>query len=260
MMAEAMKLAWKDRLTFMGDPTYMSIPEEEFTSKAYADRQRSELRRNLEAGVRAPSQGEVVGGLGQTTHMNVMDEQGNVVALTQTDGWAYGSLVTIPELGFNMNNGMSSFDPRPGRVNSIAPGKRPISRMCPLIVLKDGQPIIAAGAAGGRRIMNVLVQILVDMLDFGMSAERAVTAPRFHCEQAEPLLIEHGEDMKWGFSTDVINALKRMGHQLRSTGDERNPLYRRVAYPFVVTCDPLTKERRGATQQMPTPVGAVVGY
>jgi len=260
LVAEAMKLAWKDRLIFMGDPAYMRIPEEKFISKAYADQQRAELRRILEAGFISSTIEEQISGLGHTTHINVMDEQGNMVALTQTDGWAFGSLVTIPGLGFNMNNGMSSFDPRPGKVNSIAPRKRPISRMCPIIVLKDGQPVIALGAGGGRRIMNVSVQILVDLVDFGMSAEEAVRAPRFHCEQEEPILIEHGEDMEWGFSREMIEALRGMGHVLRSTGEEPNPLYRRVAYPYVITCDPTTGERRGAARRVPMVGGAAAGY
>ena len=260
LMVEAMKLAWKDRLTFMGDPAYMRIPEAEFISKAYADHQRAELRHILEAGFTFPSSKGQVSGLGHTTHMNVMDEQGNMVALTQTDGWGFGSLVTIPGLGFNMNNGMSSFDPRPGRLNSIAPCKRPISRMCPTIVLKDGQPIIALGAGGGRRIMNVLVQMLVDLIDFGMSAEGAIRAPRFHCEQEEPILIEHGEDMEWGFSREVIEALRGMGHVLRFTGDEPNPLYRRVAAPNIITHDPATREKQGAARRIPIIDGAVAGY
>jgi gamma-glutamyltranspeptidase/glutathione hydrolase len=260
LVVEATKLAWRDRLTFMGDPAYMRIPEEEFISKAYADRQRAELRRILEAGFISPSGAGRVSGPGHTTHMNVMDEQGNMVALTQTDGWVFGSLVTIPGLGFNINNGMSSFDPRPGRVNSIAPRKRPISRMCPTIVLKDGQPVIALGAGGGRKIVNVLAQMLVDLIDFGMTAEEAIRAPRFHCEQEEPILFEHGEDMAWGFSSEVIEALRGMGHVLRFTGEEPNPRDWRVAWQYVITCDPTTGERRGAVRRVPVIEGAVAGY
>ncbi len=259
LMAEAMKLAWRDRLAFMGDPAYMQISEQEFISATYADRQRAELRRTLADGSVSPSGSEPVSGLGHTTHMNVIDEQGNVVALTQTDGWAFGSLVTIPGLGFNMNNGMSSFDPRPGKVNSIAPSKRPISRMCPIIVLKHGKPIIAAGAGGGRRIMNVLVQLLVDMIDFGMSVEEAVRAPRFHCEQDEPILIECGADLAWGFSEKVITSLRNMGHFVQCTGDQPDPLVWRVATPNVIMVDAHTGERQGAARRIPIGAGAVAG-
>jgi len=159
-----------------------------------------------------------------------------------------------------MNNGMSSFDPRPGRVNSIAPGKRPISRMCPIIVLKDGRPVIALGAAGGRRIMNILVQILVDLIDFGLSAEEAIHAPRFHCEDQEPILMEYGEDMAWGFPRQTIESLSRMGHVLRFTGEAINPLYRRVAFPYLIARDSITGEWQGAACQVPMSEGAVAAY
>ena len=108
--------------------------------------------------------------------------------------------------------------------------------------------------------MNVLVQMLVDLIDFGMSAEGAIRAPRFHCEQEEPILIEHGEDMEWGFSREVIEALRGMGHVLRFTGDEPNPLYRRVAAPNIITHDPATREKQGAARRIPIIDGAVAGY
>ena len=260
LVAEALKMAWKDRLAFMGDPSYMQIPEEEFISKAYADRQRAELRRMLDAGFVASTGVGQVSGLGQTTHMNVMDEQGNIVSLTQTDGYAFGSLVTIPGLGFNMNNGMCSFDPHPGRVNSIAANKRPISRMCPIIVTRNGQPVIAVGASGGRRIMNVLVQILVDLIDFEMSAEEVIRAPRFHCEEAEPILLEHGDDLAWGYPKEVVEALRRMGHAVRHTGEKPGPFSGRVASANAIIFDPTAREYRGVVRRLPMQAGAVAGF
>lgn len=113
-----------------------------------------------------------------TTHLSVVDAQGNLVALTQTLLSVFGSKVMLPETGILMNNGIMWFDPRPGRPNSIAPGKRPLSNMCPVIVERGDGLRFAAGASGGRRIMASVMQILSFLVDYRMSVDAAVHQPR----------------------------------------------------------------------------------
>jgi gamma-glutamyltranspeptidase / glutathione hydrolase len=113
-----------------------------------------------------------------TSHVSVIDAEGNMAALTNTLLSRFGAKVTLPGSGILMNNGMMWFDPRPGRPNSIAAGQRPLANMCPVIATRDGAPAFAMGAAGGRQIVPSLVQLTSFLLDFGMSAEAAFHTPR----------------------------------------------------------------------------------
>src|SRR5262245_24664162 len=113
-----------------------------------------------------------------TTHLSVVDRHGNMTALTQTLLSRFGSKVVLPETGILMNNGILWFDPRPGRPNSIAPGRRPLANMCPVIVRRDGTPWFALGASGGRRIMPAVAQVLSLLVDYGMTLEEAFHQPR----------------------------------------------------------------------------------
>ena len=113
-----------------------------------------------------------------TTHLSVVDRHGNMVALTQTLLSRFGSKVVLPETGILMNNGILWFDPLPGRPNSIAPGRRPLANMCPVIVRRDGVPWFALGASGGRRIMPAVAQVLSFLVDYGMTLEEAFHQPR----------------------------------------------------------------------------------
>ncbi|MGE0717425.1 MAG: gamma-glutamyltransferase, partial [Alphaproteobacteria bacterium] len=113
-----------------------------------------------------------------TTHLAAIDREGNMVTITQTLLSLFGSRVTLPETGVLMNNGIMWFDPRPGRPNSIAPGRRPLNNMCPIVVTKDGGPAFAMGASGGRRIMPAVMQIAAFQMDYGMGMEAAFHQPR----------------------------------------------------------------------------------
>jgi gamma-glutamyltranspeptidase/glutathione hydrolase len=113
-----------------------------------------------------------------TTHLSVVDRQGTMVALTQTLLSRFGSKVVLPETGVLMNNGILWFDPRPGRPNSIAPGRRPLANMCPVVVRRDAAPWFALGASGGRRIMPAVAQVLSFLVDYGMTLEEAFHQPR----------------------------------------------------------------------------------
>jgi gamma-glutamyltranspeptidase/glutathione hydrolase len=113
-----------------------------------------------------------------TTHISVVDRDGNMVSLTNTLLSRFGSKVTLPQAGILMNNGISWFDPRPDQPNSIKAGARPLANMCPLILSRAGKPTLAIGAAGGRQIFPALAQLVSYLLDFGMSLEEAFHAPR----------------------------------------------------------------------------------
>jgi gamma-glutamyltranspeptidase/glutathione hydrolase len=135
-------------------------------------------------------------GQGCTTHLSVVDEAGNMVALTSTLLSLFGSKVLSPSTGVMLNNGTMWFDPRPGRPNSIAPGARPLCNMCPALVTRDGAPWFALGASGGRRIMPAVFQMVSFLVDCGMTLEQAVHQPRINTDggpqvEADPLLGEN---------------------------------------------------------------------
>jgi len=113
-----------------------------------------------------------------TTHVSAVDRDGMMVALTTTLLSSFGSRFVSPSTGILMNNGIMWFDPRPGRPNSLAPGKRPLSNMCPVVVSRDGHPWLAAGASGGRRILGAVTQVLSFVIDFGLDASAAAHHPR----------------------------------------------------------------------------------
>jgi gamma-glutamyltranspeptidase / glutathione hydrolase len=127
-----------------------------------------------------------------TSHFSVADTLGNVVACTTTLQVLLGSAATVPGTGIVLNNAMGLFDPSPGRPNSIAPGKRAITNMCPTIVVRDGRARISIGASGGRRIPSMLVQALTLAIDHGVSLPAALRAPRFHNEGDARLILEEG--------------------------------------------------------------------
>ena len=138
---------------------------------------------------------------GCTTHLSVADRHGNVVALTQTLLSIFGSRVVLPGTGILMNNGMMWFDPRPGRPNSIAPGKRPLSNMCPTVVERADGLRFAVGASGGRRIMAAVFQLVSFLVDYAMSMDDAMHTPRIDASGAPLVTADRG------LPADVIDAL-----------------------------------------------------
>ena len=140
-----------------------------------------------------------------TTHLTVCDAAGTMVAMTTTLLSSMGSRVVLPGSGVLMNNGMMWFDPRPEQPNSPAPGKRPLCNMCPVVVRRDGAPVLAAGSSGGRRIMASVAQMLAFTMDFGMDPATAAHHPRIDVSDAETV----SADMR--FSEDVLDALRADG-------------------------------------------------
>ena len=174
-MARAQIAAMCDRAEHVGDPAFVDVPVSLLTSqeRAGAWRARIDTEERLVVPRYHPD-------TPTTTHVSVADRAGNCVALTHTLGSSSG--VITPGLGFMYNNAMNCFDPRPGMLNSIEPGKGRITGIAPTIAFSDGKPSVVLGAPGGTRIMTGILQALVNILSFGMSAVEAVSAPRLDCQ------------------------------------------------------------------------------
>ena len=212
LFAEVLKVAFADRQRFMGDPWRVPVPVEGLTSKAYAEERAREIgdrARTYTFGDPSAHQGESQ----STTHVSVMDDEGNVVAATQTLFSVFGSAVTVPGTGMLLNNCMGLFDPRPGRANSVAGGKRMLSSMAPTIVLRDERPFLCIGSPGGTRIFPAICQALVNVIDFGMSIQQAVEAPRVWTMglQGTPEGKLHVEPE---LGDETVEELRRRGHDV----------------------------------------------
>lgn len=203
LLARAFRHVFADRARYMADPRFIDVPVGMLTSKAYAQEVASGL---LSASLRAA---ESVGGHEGTTHVSVMDEEGNAAAITHTV--CDGSGVVVPGLGFMFNNDMQSFDPTPGRRNSIAPGKSPVNGGAPTILLRDGVAVLAIGSPAGPRKVTAIVQTLVNMIDFGMDIEAALAAERIH-QECGPIMVERT------FPSALARELRDLGHTVRETG------------------------------------------
>ena len=192
VIAEAMKLAFADRAYWLGDPDFAKVPrglvDSKYGRSLAAKISRAHVTRVESHGMPPDSQNDVF--KKHTTHFSVADAEGNWVACTATVNTSFGSKVLIPGTGVVMNNQMDDFSIQPGvanffgligaEANAVAPGKRPLSSMNPTIVLKDGKPIIALGAAGGPKIISQVVLELIWMLDLGMGPKEALIQPRIH--------------------------------------------------------------------------------
>jgi len=192
VMAETMKLAFADRAYWLGDPDFARVPRG-LVDKSYAASLAGRINHEhvtRVAGHGMPPDWENDVFKKHTTHFSVADAEGNWVACTATVNTSFGSKVVIPGTGVVMNNQMDDFSIQRGvknyfglignHANAVAPGKRPLSSMSPTIVLKDGQPVIALGAAGGPKIISQVVLELVCLIDLGMTPEEAVAQPRIH--------------------------------------------------------------------------------
>lgn len=174
-VARAQIAAMIDRAACVGDPAFVDVPEESLVSKEWSSAWRERLDTNepLTAPRYHPDSPT-------TTNVTVADRAGNCIALTHSLGASSG--VITPGLGFMYNNAMNCFDPRPGKVNSIAPKKQRITGIAPTVVFKDNRPSVVLGAPGGTRIMTGIFHVLVNLIAFDMNALEAVSAPRFDCQ------------------------------------------------------------------------------
>ncbi|HXY21787.1 MAG TPA: gamma-glutamyltransferase [Burkholderiaceae bacterium] len=217
---EAMRHAYLDRNSYLGDPDFVRNPVEHLLDKAYAQRLRAAIdpakagvSDDLQPGV-APHEGS------DTTHYSIVDQFGNAVSVTYTlNGW-FGAKVVAPGTGVLLNNEMDDFTVKEGvpnlfalvqgSANAIAPGKRPLSSMCPTIITRDGKLVMVAGTPGGSRIISAMVQVLLNLVDYGMNIQEAVDAPRLHQQwQPDSTLMEN-----FALSPDTQKILLAMGHKL----------------------------------------------
>lgn len=240
LMAEAMKSVFADREKFMGDPDFVKVPLENLLSKEHAAKLRKE---NGNPGAK-PTRPEPV----QTTHLSVVDKEGNLVSLTQTINSFFGSGLVVPGTGILLNNEMNDFVLQPGHMNSIEPGKRPLSSMSPTLVLKDGNPFMTIGMPGATRIITVLPQILMNVIDHRLTIQEAINAPRVHCMSEQEIFMESRIPQK------VRDELIRNGYKLTIKSDF--DLYFGGAQGVMI--DPKTGALVGGAD--PRREGAVAGY
>jgi len=223
----AMKAAFADRNPHLGDPEFVDAGLEPMLSKQRAAEWRQTIDRGDPIAVSlVPSESP------DTTHVSVVDGQGNCVALTHSLGSSSG--VITPGLGFMYNNSMVNFCPWPGHPNSIAPGKSRTTGMTPTVVYRGERPVLVIGAPGATRIITSVAQVIVNLLDFGMSVSDAVLAPRFDCQG------------------DVIECQARIPEFVCARVRERHPIRRLpqshggLALVHAVALDPRTGALSGA--------------
>ena len=221
LMVEISRRAFADRTEHMGDPDFVSVPLDKLLDKEYILQRMSDFT----PGKPTPSSA-VKGGLMQpqekeeTTHLSVVDEEGNAVSVTTTINGLYGSRVVVGGAGFILNNEMDDFSAKPGapnlfgllgtESNAIEPGKRMLSTMTPTIVLKDKKPFLVLGTPGGSTILTSVFQAIINIIEFDLSVEDAINKPKFH-HQWQPDLIYIEE----GFPETVKNSLEEMGYKFK---------------------------------------------
>ena len=218
LMIEAMKLAYADRATFLGDPASVDAPLARLLSKNYA----AKLRARINAAQARPARDIYSGGAtlregGNTTHFSVVDRFGNAVSNTTTLNFSYGLGLVADGTGILLNNELDDFAAKPGAPNAFGlvggaanapgPGKRPLSSMTPTIVLKNGKPFIVTGSPGGSRIITAVLQVILNVIDRKLSIADAVAEPRIHHQWLpDEVMVERG------LRPDLIRALEARGH------------------------------------------------
>jgi gamma-glutamyltranspeptidase / glutathione hydrolase len=218
-MIEAMKRGYADRARYLGDPAFVNAPVATLISKDYAARQRASIDPDHATpwtdalSATPPREGS------NTTHFSVVDSRGNAVSNTYTLNFSYGVGLVAEGTGVLLNNELDDFTAAPGASNAFGlvgfeanlpgPGKRPLSSMSPTIVLKDGKPVLVTGSPGGSRIISTVLQVIVNVIDYGMDVAAAVAAPRLHHQWLpDEVRIEHG------FADDTLAALRAKGHRV----------------------------------------------
>jgi gamma-glutamyltranspeptidase / glutathione hydrolase len=220
VLAEAMKLAYADRAEYLGDPDYVQIPVRGLISKAYAERLRAEISLKR---ARPATEIEALNPLpyesDQTTHFSVVDEEGNAVANTYTLNFSYGLGLVSEGTGILLNNELDDFAAKPGvpnaygltggAANAPGPRKRPLSSMAPTMVFRDGELELVTGSPGGSRIITIVAEIILDVIDFGMNIAEATEAVRVHDQWLpDELSVERG------LSEDTVRLLEALGHKI----------------------------------------------
>jgi gamma-glutamyltranspeptidase/glutathione hydrolase len=230
-VVEVMRRAFADRAQFLGDTDFVKVPVSALVNPKYAAERRASIdpdhaSKSTEVGAGNPAPYESP----ETTHFTIVDGDGNIVSNTYTLNDSYGSGATAKGTGFLLNDEMDDFTSKAGvpndygliqgEANAIAPKKRPLSSMTPAIVLQDGQPFFAIGSPGGPTIINTVLQVILNVVDFGMDMQEAIEAPRFHHQWLPDVIYWE----QFGLNPDTRAALERMGHAFRPIpGASRTP-------------------------------------
>jgi len=220
LMTEAMRYAYRDRNTYLGDPAFIENPVARLLSTHHAEAIRARIRPHRATPSSALGDDAAADEKATTTHYSVVDAKGNAVSVTYTINDDFGAKVIAGGTGFLLNDEMDDFTAKPGvanlfglvqgKANAIAPGKRPLSSMTPTIVLKDGKPVLVVGTPGGSRIITTVLEIIVNVIDHGMTLQEAVDAPRIHHQWLPDTLA--GEP--FAFSADTAKSLTHMGYHV----------------------------------------------
>jgi len=220
LMTEVERRAFADRGEYMGDADFFKVPVKALTSSKYLqdrmkdyDPNKAGISKEVQPGKASQYESE------ETTHLSVIDKDGNAVAVTTTLNNSYGSRTVVGGAGFFMNDEMDDFSIKPGvpnmygaiggEANSIVAGKRMLSSMTPTIVLKDNKPFLVIGTPGGTTIPTSVFQTIVNIIEFGMSTEDAVWKPKFHHQWLPDVL-----NIEKGFSAEVKETLRKMGYTI----------------------------------------------
>ena len=255
-LIEAMRRAYRDRARYVADTDFVDVPLDRLMSKAYA----AELRAGIDPERATPSSPEDVKMVAEgthTTHYSVVDANGMAVSVTYTLEHSYGSKIVVPGAGFLLNNEMGDFNAAPGLTtetgligtepNLARPEQRMLSSMTPTIVARDGELVAVVGSPGGRTIINTVMQVILNIIDFEMNIADAVAAKRLHHQWLpDRVSIEEG-----GADPETVRTLEAMGHTVRVGG--------RQGLAHSIMIDPRTGERLGAADPREVD-GAAVGY
>lgn len=224
LMTEVERRAYADRAEYMGDADFYKVPVEKLTDEDYLKQRMSTYQpgvagnsQQIKPGVLPMKESE------QTTHLSVIDNEGNAVSVTTTLNNSYGSKTVVGGAGFFLNDEMDDFSAKPGvpnlygavggEANAIAPGKRMLSSMTPTIVLQNNKPFLVVGTPGGTTIPTSVFQTIVDIIDFGLSTEDAVYKPKFHHQWLPDQI-----DVEKTFPKDTKAALEKMGYKIVQRG------------------------------------------
>ncbi|MBN8834611.1 MAG: gamma-glutamyltransferase [Niastella sp. SCN 39-18] len=220
LLVEAERRAFADRAQYMGDADFVQVPVKQLLEDTYLQKRISDYIPG-KAGNSKETEAGIIPEHEETTHISILDAEGNAVSVTTTLNGSYGSRVVIAGAGFIMNNEMDDFSIKEGvpnmygavgnAANAIAPGKRMLSSMTPTLVLKNKKPFIVVGTPGGTTIPTSVIQSLVNIIDFKMNAADAVNKPKFHHQWLPDVIY-----IEKGFSPAVADSLRNMGYTLQT--------------------------------------------
>lgn len=235
LMIEVERRSFADRAEFLGDPDFVKVPIKTLVSESYLKNRMKDFVAGV-AGKSDVTKAGIIGESEETTHLSVVDADGNAVSVTTTLNLGYGSRTVVGGAGFLLNNEMDDFSVKPGapnafgalgnEKNAITPGKRMLSSMTPTIVLKDEKPFLVVGTPGGTTILTSVFQTLVNIIDFNMSVSDAVNKPKFHHQWFPDVVM-----IEKGFNPATQEKLKAMGYKLVNRNQIGRTEVIKIEYP-----------------------------